>query len=84
MSLKLQIDSAKNAVSKALIAALENKDESAVSNLITCYNTLSNTHVKHSFTIGGTSGIHVNTYDNINIPCSMNDDVISFGAVGRP
>ena len=84
MSLKLQIDSAKNAVSQALIAALENKDESAVSNLITCYNTLSNTHVKHSFAIGGTSGIHVNTYDNINIPCSMNDDVISFGAVGRP
>jgi uncharacterized protein (UPF0333 family) len=82
MSLKSQIETAKDAVSKALITALENKDESAVSNLITCYNTLSNTNVKYSFTIGGTSGIHVNPYDNINIPCSMNDDVISFTGLG--
>jgi hypothetical protein len=76
MSLKSQIETAKDAVSKALITALENKDESTVSNLITCYNTLCNTKVTDSikFDLGN--------YNLYNTPCSMNDDVISFSGLG--
>lgn len=81
MLLKSQIETSKDAVSKALITALENKDELAVSNLITCYNTLSNIRARNSFTIGGTSGIAVNPYDNINLCSSANNDVISFSGL---
>jgi hypothetical protein len=84
MSLKSQIETAKDAVSKALIAALENKDESAVSNLITCYNTLSDTHVKHSFAINDTISFNNMNYspDYVGggIKGGMGDDVISFGS----
>ena len=76
MSLKSQIETAKDAVSKALITALENKDESAVSNLITCYNTLGDTKVTDSikFDLGN--------YQLYNIPCSTNmNDVISFNGL---
>jgi hypothetical protein len=77
MSLKSQIETAKDAVSKALITALENKNESVVSNLITCYNTLRDTKVTDSikFDLGN--------YDLYNTPCSsMNDDVITFNGLG--
>jgi hypothetical protein len=76
MSLKSQIETAKDAVSKALITALENKNESAVSNLITCYNTLCDTKVTDSikFDLGN--------YEMYNIPCSTTiDDVITFNGL---
>jgi hypothetical protein len=75
MSLKSQIETAKDAVSKALITALENKDEFAVSNLITCYNTLCDTKVVDSIKLDLTN------YELYNIPCSMNDDVITFNGL---
>ena len=81
MSLKLQIDSAKNAVSKALITALQDKNETAVTDLFDAYNKLVSTQItetnKTVFTIGG--NIPTSYYGS-----SMGDDVISFGAVGRP
>ena len=81
MSLKLQIDSAKNAVSKALITALQDKNETAVTDLFDAYNKLVSTQItetnKTGFTIGG--NIPTSYYGS-----SMGDDVISFGAVGRP
>jgi hypothetical protein len=40
MSLKSQIETAKDAVSKALITALENKDENVISDLFDVYNKL--------------------------------------------
>lgn len=83
MSLKSQIETAKDAVSKALITALENKDESAVSNLITCYNTLIDTKVVEPFKINLTDGaIYTNDYSSYNIPCSTYNDVISFSGLG--
>jgi hypothetical protein len=81
MSLKLQIDSAKNAVSKALITALQDKNETAVTDLFDAYNKLVSTQItetnKTVFTVGG--NIPTSYYGS-----SMGDDVISFGAVGRP
>lgn len=82
MSLKSQIETAKDAVSKALIAALENKDESAVSNLITCYNTLSRTTATESIKLDFSGKMYTNDYNNYVMPCSMNDDVISFTGLG--
>jgi len=79
MSLKSQIETAKDAVSKALITALEEKNESAISDLFTVYNklnTISTTKMSidtTKFTIGSGS-----------IPCSYyNNDYINFGA-GTP
>ncbi len=79
MSLKSQIEVAKDAVGKALITALENKDSSAISNLINCYNNLNNIRITEPIKIGG---IYTNNYESYNIPCSMNDDVISFTGLG--
>ena len=79
MSLKLQIDSAKNAVSKALITALQDKNETAVTDLFDAYNKLVSTQItetnKTVFTIGG--NIPTSYYGS-----SMGDDVISFSGVG--
>lgn len=83
MSLKLQIETAKEAVSKALITALQDKNEEAVSNLITCYNTLNKTKVVEPFKIDLSTPIYSNS--NNNIPCSYfsgGDDYINFGAAG--
>jgi hypothetical protein len=80
MSLKSQIETAKDAVSKALITALQDKNETAVSDLFDAYNKLVSIQItetnKNMFTI-----------NNNNIPCayydsSMNDDVISFTGLG--
>ncbi len=79
MSLKSQIEVAKDAVGKALITALENKDSSAISNLINCYNNLNNIRITEPIKIGG---IYTSNYESYNIPCSMNDDVISFTGLG--
>jgi hypothetical protein len=79
MSLKSQIETAKDAVSKALITALQDKNETAVSDLFDAYNKLVSIQItetnKNMFTIGN------------HIPCSyygssMNDDVISFTGLG--
>ncbi len=83
MDLKSQIETAKDAVSKALITALENKDTSAISNLMSCYNNLNNIKITDPFKIDlGKYGIATN-----NIPCSYyssanSDDVISFTGLG--
>jgi hypothetical protein len=85
MSLKSQIETAKDAVSKALITALEKKDTSAISNLISCYNNLTSIQIVEPFNIEigkGSGGIYTNKYESYNIPCAMNDDVISFGGLG--
>jgi hypothetical protein len=79
MSLKSQIETAKDAVSKALITALQDKNETAISDLFDSYNKLVSIQIteanKSMFTI------------NNNIPCSyydsaMSDDVISFTGLG--
>jgi hypothetical protein len=79
MSLKSQIETAKDAVSKALITALQDKNETAISDLFDSYNKLVSIQItetnKSMFTI-----------DN-NIPCSyygssVSDDVISFTGLG--
>ncbi len=85
MTLKSQIETAKDAVSKALVTALENKNELVVSKLMNCYTSLSTITVTDTFTstskykidFGG--GIYTNNY---NIPCSASDDVISFTGLG--
>jgi hypothetical protein len=80
MSLKSQIETAKDAVSKALITALENKNETAVTDLFTCYNTLNKIEVTEPYNFTITSTIN-------NIPCgavggAFGDDVISFTGLG--
>jgi hypothetical protein len=83
MSLKSQIETAKDAVGKALITALENKDTSAISSLMTCYNNLTTIQVTEPFKLDlGKGGIHMNNYNSYNIPCSMSDDTISFTGLG--
>jgi hypothetical protein len=89
MSLNSQIETAKDAVGKALITALENKNELVVSKLMTCYTSLNTISVADTFSssskykidFGG--GIYTNDYNYNNIPCSsMSDDVISFTGLG--
>lgn len=83
MSLKSQIETAKDAVSKALITALENKDTSAISNLMSCYNSLTTIQVIEPFKIDlGKGGVYTNKYESYNIPCAISDDVISFTGLG--
>lgn len=94
MSLKSQIETAKDAVSKALITALEEKNENCISDLFTVYNKLNtiSTQTKISidsnkFTISGNS-IPVASYNDnyinfgatapVNLNGSMGSDVISF------
>jgi hypothetical protein len=89
MSLRSQIETAKDAVSKALVTALENKNELVVGNLMTCYTNLNSISVtdtfasssKYKIDFGG--GIYTNDYDYNSIPCSsMNEDTISFTGLG--
>jgi hypothetical protein len=79
MMLKLQIETAKDAVSKALITALQDKNETAVSDLFDAYNKLVSTQItetnKTVFTIG--NNVPTSYYGS-----SMNDDVISFTGLG--
>jgi hypothetical protein len=89
MSLNSQIETAKDAVSKALITALENKNELVVSKLMTCYTNLNTISVTDTipqtpFKIDlGRGGVFTNNYSSYSIPCSsMNDDVISFTGLG--
>ncbi len=86
MSLKSQIETAKDAVGKALITALENKNELAVSKLMDCYTNLTTIDTiesasKYKIDLGK-GGIYTNDYASYNIPCSMSDDVISFTGLG--
>jgi hypothetical protein len=83
MSLKSQIETAKDVVSKALITALENKDSSAISNLMNCYNNLNNIRITEPIKFDlSKGGIYTNNYESYNIPCSsMNDDVITFNSL---
>jgi hypothetical protein len=79
MSLKSQIETAKDAVSKALITALENKNQTAISDLFDAYNKL----VSIQITETNKDMFNLNDYSSYNIPCSsMNDDVISFTGLG--
>ena len=79
MSLKSQIETAKDAVGKALITALQDKNETAISDLFDAYNKLVSTQItetnKTVFTIGG--NIPTSYYGS-----SMGDDVISFSGLG--
>ncbi len=77
MSLKSQIETAKDAVSKALITALENKNQTAVSDLFDAYNKL----VSIQITETNKDMFNLNDYSSYNIPCSMNDDVITFNSL---
>ena len=76
MSLKSQIETAKDAVSKALITALQDKNETAVTDLFDAYNKLVSIQItetnKTAFTITP------NTYYG----SSMSEDVISFTGLG--
>lgn len=80
-SLSSQIEVAKDAVGKALITALEKKDTSAISNLMSCYNNLNTIKIAEPvFNIN-------NVYSGNNVPCSYynssnSDDVISFTGLG--
>jgi hypothetical protein len=88
MSLRSQIETAKDAVSKALVTALENKNELVVGKLMTCYTNLNSISVTDTFTssspykIDLSGGIYTNNYESYNIPCAMNDDVITFNGLG--
>jgi hypothetical protein len=82
MSLKSQIETAKDAVGKALITALENKDTNAISNLMNCYTSLNTITITEPFKLDLSKGIYTNNYESYNIPCSMSDDVISFTGLG--
>ena len=79
MSLKSQIETAKDAVSKALITALQNKNETAISDLFDAYNKLVSIEItetnKTVFSIG--DNVPISYYNS-----SMNDDVISFTGLG--
>jgi len=77
MSLKSRIETAKDAVSKALITALENKNQTAVSDLFDAYNKL----VSIQITETNKDMFNLNDYSSYNIPCSMNDDVITFNSL---
>lgn len=82
MSLKSQIETAKDAVSKALITALENKDESAVTELMTCYSNLNSIEIKETFKINISKESYYDNFELYNMsyaPCS--DDVISFDGI---
>lgn len=80
MSLKSQIENAKDAVSKALIAALQDKNETAISDLFDAYNKLVSIQItetnKNLFTIN-TSDTPASYYNS-----SMSDDVILFTGLG--
>lgn len=77
MTLQNKINTAKDAISKALISALENKNETATSALMDCYNTLNNIKIEESF------NFNKFTISSNNIPCSYyNDDYVNFGAAG--
>ncbi len=79
MSLKLQIETAKDAVSKALITALQDKNQTAISDLFDAYNKL----VSIQITETNKDMFNINDYSSYNIPCSsMSDDVISFTGLG--
>jgi hypothetical protein len=81
MTLKSQIEVAKDAVGKALIAALENKDTGAIGKLMSCYTSLNTITITEPIKID--LGIYTNNYESYNIPCSsMNDDVITFSGLG--
>lgn len=82
MSLKSQIETAKDAVSKALITALQDKNETAISDLFDAYNKLVSIHItetnKNMFTIGNSTASSayygsVGSYGAVG-----SDDVISF------
>jgi hypothetical protein len=80
MSLKSQIETAKDAVSKALITALQDKNETAVSDLFDAYNKLVSIQITET-------NKTVFSIDSYNIPTnyycsSMSDDVISFTGLG--
>ena len=79
MSLKSQIETAKDAVSKALITALQDKNETAVTDLFDAYNKLVSTQItetnKNVFCVG--DNIPTNYFAS-----SMRDDVISFTGLG--
>jgi hypothetical protein len=79
MSLKSQIETAKDAVSKALITALQDKNETAISDLFDSYNKLVSIQItetnKNVFCIG--NNIPTSYYGG-----SMSDDVISFNGLG--
>ena len=77
MSLKSQIETAKDAVSKALITALENKNQTAIGDLFDAYNKL----VSIQITETNKDMFNLNDYSSYNIPCSMNDDVITFNSL---
>jgi hypothetical protein len=75
MSLKSQIETAKDAVSKALITALENKNQTAVSDLFDAYNKLV------SIQITETNKSMFNLDDNIALYSSASNDVITFNSL---
>jgi len=78
MSLKLQIEVAKDAVSKALITALEEKNEGAISELFTVYNKLNTVPTTKT-----SLDINKFTINTNNIPSSyFNTDSINFGVKG--
>jgi hypothetical protein len=80
MSLKLQIDSAKDAVSKALITALQDKNETAISDLFDAYNKLVSIQITEK-----NKNLFSNTSTSMPygaVGSSYSDDVISFSGLG--
>lgn len=76
MTLKIDVENAKDAVTKALVTALNEKNESAIRTLMNIYNSIStiNTSSTNVFSIGDYSNININS----GVGGVGSSDVISF------
>ena len=82
MTLKSQIETAKDVVSKVLITALENKNEYVIGGLFNCYNTLNTLRIKEYKIEIGNKRIYDKKYDSHNISLSsIKEDTISFDSL---
>lgn len=72
MTLKTDVENAKDAVTKALITALNEKNESAIRTLMNVYNSIG------AINLTSTNVFSINDYSNININSAGSSDVISF------
>lgn len=79
MTLKTDVQSAKDAVSKALVTALNAKNETVVSQLISAYNTISDIKVEtNTFSISTGNTVYDFMGAGQPVASSYGNDVISF------
>ena len=72
MTLKNDLEVAKDAVTKALVTALNDKNEKAVKPLMNVYNLIG------AINVTSTNVFSINDYGSININSAGSSDVISF------